>query len=242
MNGDCVAGRLGLDGVAMNSGMWLALETSVPVATVAVGDVGGVRWIEEFTSDRSHNSVLFGPLRRALEQIGGLRLEVVLVGTGPGSYGGTRVGIAAGQGVAIARGCPAIGVPSLLATTEARAVGRSLAIGDARRGGWWWSAVEDRRVVGEPLIVGHEEFVRKIEETLAAAVPVVAFDPPARLKLPEEVRGRLVAARPSAANLLGWWAERGDDERVALAAVVPQPEYLRPPHVTRAKAGHPLLR
>lgn len=230
------------DGRVRKDGVWLAIETSVRSATVAVGDASGVLASEAFESDRSHNSVLFGPLARVLEPVDVARLAVVLVGTGPGSYSGTRVGIAAGQGVAIIAACPAVGVPSMLATPEARAGGVSLAVGDARRGGWWLARVEEGRVTAPPAIMAHEAFAREVAAAVAAGLPVVAFDPVERLRLDPGVAARLVPARPSARILLEWWARRGDGERAAFAAEALQPVYLRPPHVTRAKDGHPLLR
>lgn len=225
----------------MDARGWLALETSVPSATVAAGDAGGVWAGEEFHSDRSHNSLLFGPLGRVLERVGLARVAVVLVGTGPGSYSGTRVGIAAGQGVAIAAGCPAVGVPSLLATPEALAGGLSLAVGDARRGGWWLARVDDGRLAAAPVIVDHVAFVRELGAAFAAGVPAVSFDPVARLRLGPELATRVAVARPTAAALLTWWARQDEAIRAAFAAEPVQPVYLRPPHVTMAKGVHPLV-
>jgi len=102
--------------------------------------------------------------------------------------------------------------------------------------------VEDGRASGEPAIVERDCFVREVAAAVAAGVPVVAFDPPVRLKLEEGLAAQLAVAQPVAGNLLHWWAGRSSGERAAFALVAPQPVYLRPPHVTQAKAGHPLLR
>ena len=93
----------------------LILETSTPNASLATTEPGGRIEQREFTSDRSHNAVLFSPLKELLDTRETLEIGLVLVGSGPGSYSGTRVGIAAAQGVAIACGCPAVAVPSILA-------------------------------------------------------------------------------------------------------------------------------
>ena len=78
----------------------LAIETSTRQGSVALRLGGRVEFAETFASQRSHNSQLFAPLEKALE-IAERRITLVVVGTGPGSYTGARIGIAAGQGVAI---------------------------------------------------------------------------------------------------------------------------------------------
>ncbi|MBT8044912.1 MAG: tRNA (adenosine(37)-N6)-threonylcarbamoyltransferase complex dimerization subunit type 1 TsaB, partial [Verrucomicrobiae bacterium] len=109
----------------------LAIETSVPEASVALWSDGKWLYDESFTSDRNHNSMVFKPLAEALDILQGNDLAAVIVGTGPGSYSGTRTGIAAAQGLAIARNCPAVGLGSLAATPVAREVNtRSMAVGD----------------------------------------------------------------------------------------------------------------
>ena len=103
-----------------------------------------------FCSDRNHNALLFEPLRELLEKHG--KPSLVLVGSGPGSYSGTRVGIAAAQGVAIAIGCPAVAVPSILAVPSAANGARCLAIGDARRGSFWTAEIGNFRLLEEPSL------------------------------------------------------------------------------------------
>src|SRR5690606_11782041 len=126
--------------------------------------------------DRSHNSGLFGPLRRALAELGdGERLAAVVIGTGPGSYSGTRVGIAAGQGVALVHGCPAVGLPSLLAVPAASTP--SLAIGDARRGSGWWAEIDPSRATVEPLLAPYDEVIGKAAAAIASGMTVFSLEP-----------------------------------------------------------------
>ena len=71
-------------------------------------------------------------------------LDILLAGTGPGSFSGIRSVLAALQGLALPRGIPVLGLPS--AAAIARAAARKhgadtvAVIGDARRG-TLWSAV-----------------------------------------------------------------------------------------------------
>ena len=220
----------------------LAIETSTSEGSVAVWLDGGIVFEESFSSERGHNSLLFAPLGRALETMGARAPERVLAGTGPGSYAGTRVGIAAAQGVAIARECGVTGLPSLLATSEARSGRDSLAVGDARRGAWWTAKVgADGRIEG-PEIRDAEALLARVGEAVSAGQAVVAFDPVPRLGLPAELADRLHPARPSARLLVEAWLALPEAERRSHAARPAEPCYIRPPHITQAKKGHPLFR
>ena len=60
------------------------------------------------------------------------------------------------------------------------------------------------------------------------------------LDLPEETEIRRVI--PTAPALAEAWLALDDATRTKLRDEPPQPAYLRPPHITQAKRGHPLLR
>ena len=99
----------------------VAIETSSPRGSVARYEDGRVVEVIGFTSDRSHNSVIFAPLAAALKAG---PPDLIVAGTGPGSYSGIRVGIAAGLGISLTHGVPLIGLPSLTAFGEAYALER----------------------------------------------------------------------------------------------------------------------
>ncbi|MEZ5430663.1 MAG: tRNA (adenosine(37)-N6)-threonylcarbamoyltransferase complex dimerization subunit type 1 TsaB [Verrucomicrobiales bacterium] len=92
--------------------MILALETSTGMGSVALYDPAESRmvWEQGFRSERSHNALIFDPLREALRECGGC-LGRVVVGTGPGSYSGIRVAIAVAGGLGVALGVPVAGDP-----------------------------------------------------------------------------------------------------------------------------------
>jgi tRNA threonylcarbamoyl adenosine modification protein YeaZ len=216
----------------------LFLETSTPRASLVLMRGSEVVSEESFMGDRSHNALLFAPLERALACLAeGERLAEVVVGSGPGSYSGTRVGIAAGQGVAMVHGCPAVALSSLLAVAPAEP--GALAVGDARRGSGWWMRIGGAR---EPELCGMEELARGILEALEEGRPVFSVEPVGGMGLPEDLVARVALERPEARGLAAAWMGFDDAERSRWAAVPPQPAYLRPPHVTVGKAGHPLLR
>lgn len=216
----------------------LFLETSTPRASVALVRAGIVAFRETFSSDRSHNSGLFGPLARALAELHeGEKLGFVVIGTGPGSYSGTRVGIAAGQGVALVHGCPAVGLPSLLAVPAASA--GALAVGDARRGGGWWAEIVPTRATVEPTLAPYGEVSGKVSSALASGAEVFSLEPADKV-FPSA--GSIAVLQPDAEGLATAWNRLDPSEKETLVAQAVQPVYLRPPHVTEAKPGHPLLR
>ncbi|MCW1914724.1 tRNA (adenosine(37)-N6)-threonylcarbamoyltransferase complex dimerization subunit type 1 TsaB [Luteolibacter sp. GHJ8] len=219
----------------------LFIESSTPRASLALLRGSELVFEESFMGDRSHNALLFDPLQKAIALLEtGETLATVVIGTGPGSYSGTRVGIAAGQGVALVHGCPATGLSSLLAVPPAR--GRALAIGDARRGSAWRVRIEGGSLLGEPELCPNALLETEIEAVLAQGIAVFSLEPVDRLGLPEELVARITVEHPDARQLATAWANLPAEEESRISALPPQPVYLRPPHITEAKAGHPLLR
>ena len=115
----------------------VALETSGRAPSVAVR-CGERSASADLESERAHASDLLPTVDRLLREVGARPsgIDAVLVGTGPGSYTGLRVGIATALG--IARGCDARlrGVPSgeTLCWAELRAGEEGTVLLDARAG------------------------------------------------------------------------------------------------------------
>lgn len=216
------------------SGVPLIFETSTPHASIARLKMDGTAVIREFQSDRNHNAMLFRPLEE-LMRMEGPPVDLVLVGSGPGSYSGTRVGIAAAQGVAIALGCPAMAVPSIVAVPSADGGAKCLAIGDARRGAYWWAWVEDFQMHGDPTLGNAAELLDFVREAAESGNPVFAFEEPERFPLPSELIGVIKTEFPDALRLWHAWQSAGDDCRKQWSCQVPQPIYLKPPHITPGK-------
>lgn len=114
----------------------LALDLSSPRGVLAVVRAGALLYEAAFVSERSHNARLFAPLGEALEALGTGPARLV-VGTGPGSYTGVRIAIAAAQALALARGWPVFGLPSLVTASAAPC----RVLGDARRGQYYVARV-----------------------------------------------------------------------------------------------------
>lgn len=204
----------------------LIIETSTEAASVALAADGRVLVEKAFTSDRRHNALLFGPLAEIVE-IGGRSFDAVLVGSGPGSYSGTRVGIAAAQGAALVAGCKAVAVPSILAVPEALAGGKCLAVGDARRGSFWLAEIGEGRLLDGPTLtdaVGLDSAVKRARE---GGVSVFSMDRFRDREIPFSL--------PTANGLWQVWQNATPQDRAIWAGRAPQPIYLAPPHITASK-------
>ncbi len=206
----------------------LVIECSTPKATVALVD-GDVVIQREFTSDRNHNAMLFEPLQELLG--GRADIERVLVGSGPGSYSGTRVGIAAAQGVGLALGCPVIAVPSILAVPASDDGQACLAIGDARRGSYWTSYINDHALTTEPQLCNLDELKTSLSNTDEA---VFAFEQAEQFPV-GDLQSKISLQFPDAARLWQAWQKSSSEQQAAWQAEVAQPIYLKPPHITPGK-------
>jgi tRNA threonylcarbamoyl adenosine modification protein YeaZ len=91
--------------------MLLALDTATTACTAALFDAAGglVDQVDQLMA-RGHAEQLMPLLDRLLA---GRRPDAILVGCGPGSFTGLRVGIAAAHGLAIGWGVPLLGMSTL---------------------------------------------------------------------------------------------------------------------------------
>jgi tRNA threonylcarbamoyl adenosine modification protein YeaZ len=198
----------------------LAIDTSTPRGRIAVAAGGTVVFAAEFGSERSHNSEIFAPLGEALSACGDMPDRIV-VGTGPGSYTGVRIGIAAGLGIAMSKTAPIAGIPSICTPAAARADEVFTIVGDARRGALYVASVDSRSLVSEPALLPSEEF-----EAPAGLLLTYDPDPP----IPEAI-----PTHPSASKLALLAASLTETEFTELAQTPPEPIYLRAPFITQPK-------
>ncbi len=205
----------------------LIIETSTDSASLALVTDGIIVAERSFASNRRHNSLMFAPLAELVEALGRHSFDAVFVGSGPGSYSGTRVGIAAAQGAALVGGCKALAIPSILAVPEAVSGKPCIAFGDARRGCYWISMIDQGQLVTEPELtdeVGLDSAIWRAKEN---GTPTFCM---------EAVRGKAIPlAKPSAGGLWQAWEIANPKTRAQWVARLPQPIYLKPPHITPSK-------
>jgi tRNA threonylcarbamoyl adenosine modification protein YeaZ len=95
----------------------LAIDTALEACSAAVLDSarGGIIASETIAMSRGHAEALMPLIARVMDlaNVEFAELDRIAVTTGPGSFTGLRVGIAASRGIALAAGKPAIGLSTL---------------------------------------------------------------------------------------------------------------------------------
>ena len=149
----------------------LALETSTPQSSVAIGGDRGVIASAVVTWGRGHSEVTVPAIQRLLEwsEVDLAQLGGVAVGVGPGLFTGLRVGISTAKGLAQVLNLPMVGIGSLdvVAFSVRYARERICAVLDAKRGEVFWAFY--RTVPGgvaretEPAVTSPERLAAEIE-------------------------------------------------------------------------------
>lgn len=199
----------------------LALETSLPHASLCLYRNGESRFCADWTAMRNHDAELFPALKHALAELGETALDYILVGAGPGSYGGVRVALAAAAGIALVTGARTVAVPSW----DQLAEGETCIISDAKRGGWTL-----RRPDGSITVVSTDEL-----KTLAAAGTLLYSVESAGTLAAQGLTAVRTGLVPTAEGLIRSWLTYTDEQRRKLADKPAEPIYVRPPHITAAK-------
>ena len=95
----------------------LAIDTALAACSAAVFDTehGGIVASESLPMTRGHAEALMPLLKRVMDRagMGFTAIDRVAVTTGPGSFTGLRVGLAAARGIALAAERPAVGLTTL---------------------------------------------------------------------------------------------------------------------------------
>jgi tRNA threonylcarbamoyladenosine biosynthesis protein TsaB len=207
----------------------LTLETSVTNATLLLAQDGHIFAQSSFTSERSQECDLYGPLQELLAQIpNGAKLSAIVIGTGPGSYNGARVGIAAAQAIAQVHHCRVAGVCSFEAVPEISRSKTAWAIGDARRGSFFLMPIMNGRTLAPPQLLEEAEFLAALADCPGMRI---TFESPDRLPAGVDC----TQSASTAEGLLAAWLDRSESEREALLETPTEAFYLRPPHITKSK-------
>lgn len=217
----------------------VALESSHRAASVAVRHDGRTA-SARLEAARAHASDLFPRLEALFRELGARpdAIATVIVGTGPGSYTGLRVGIATALGLARGSGAELVGVPSgeTLVFERVEPGREAVFLLDARSNELYFARY--RRTAGgvdavEPPCVLRPE---ALAERLPEGVPIFGDATVAdAARLDAAARARLVSdAVPSSEALLELGLRRLE-ERGPTPPDALEPLYLRPFATTQRK-------
>lgn len=227
--------------------LWLALDTSSSIGTVAVGTRGKVRAEVALDVRGGHSAALLPAIDHALRSAGGTPADLgaVVVGSGPGSFTGLRIAAATAKGVVHALQIPLYAHSSLLAAAaQAWAASRPVcALFDAR-GRDLFAACYAFSEMGSEVLMAPG--VHTLEELLelwpAEEAPLFLGDGAERHQ--GELEARFGAAAlapphfgaPRAAALL-WLAQRDPEQARVEDPFAWEPDYLRPSGAERIAAA-----
>ncbi len=203
----------------------LALDLSTTRGAIAVLRGEEVLFEASFQSERSHNAQVFAPLGQALEAAGE-QLDLIVIGTGPGSYTGVRIAIAAAQGVALSRGIPVIGWASIGAPQDG--LKDFQVIGDARRGCFYIATVTGGQTNGTIEIL--EADVARARVEAGGDKTWLTFD----AKVPMPLAG-VQMEHPCAVSLARLVLALSEDEVKSRSELALEPVYLQDAFITTSK-------
>lgn len=197
----------------------LAIETSQPSASLCLFSAGKVVHVSTWKAERNHDAHLFPALQKAIDMLGQTpALDYVLVGAGPGSYGGVRVALAAGVGIATVTGARLVAIESWAQFSD----DRGCIVADARRGGWTVRYPDGRiDVLDTPQLKALE-------------IPVYTVEKPGALQekgiAPVQKEGLI----PTAEGIVETWLGMTPQEQAETVFKPAEPIYVRPPHITKS--------
>ncbi|MBU6507075.1 MAG: tRNA (adenosine(37)-N6)-threonylcarbamoyltransferase complex dimerization subunit type 1 TsaB [Alphaproteobacteria bacterium] len=167
-------------------------------------------------------------------------LDLIAVTTGPGSFTGIRIGLAAARGLALATGRKAVGVGVLdayaAAVPAAARQGRTLVVAvESKRDEFYLQAF---KAAGAALSTPAQIHPRDLASWLPPGPLLLAGDAAARLQA--ELTGHDFVTAPGAQSVDAVWVARlGRAQEDGAAAAPPRPFYLRAPDTTTPRRAAP---
>lgn len=148
----------------------LVLETSCVQSSVAAWSGESLLCQAAWRAERNHSSAIFKAVRQVLDALEGRRLKEIVVGSGPGAYGGIRVALAVADGLSLVHGSRVAAFSSWNGLGLHH--GEACVMSDARRGGWTWGRLENGVLTDVPAVLPAEQARACVAECMGKGVPV----------------------------------------------------------------------
>src|SRR6267143_2113928 len=194
----------------------LAFDLSTRQGSIAVADDDRLLVSRQWSNDQRNSAPFFRALDQMVREYS--LPEMIIVGTSPGSYTGTRIGISAAIGLQATTGATLSALPSICAIS---AQADYAVIGDEKRSSFFFARVRDGRPLSNPELMSEPDIVARISQM---TIPIYTSD-----DLPQFKQAKL--RFPSAALL----CQRAWEFPQNLARPPLSPIYLREPHITVAQ-------
>lgn len=209
----------------------LALETSSPHGSLALESKGALVYETSWETERNHDASLFPGLKQALDALEEEEhLDLIIVGAGPGSYGGVRVALAAAEGVALVHDARVVALNSW--SSLAPKTGECFFVSNARRNGWTFARFKNGALQGDWQVLSAEE----TRAMLIAHPEIPCFSVEDKsVTDKQELPVAQSALIPSAKGLIEAWHILPSILCEQALAQPAAPIYVRPPHITQAK-------
>jgi len=195
----------------------LAVDLSTREGSIAMADDDRLIVSLEWSNDQRNSAPFFHTLNQVIREYSSP--EMIIVGTGPGSYTGTRIAIAAAMGLQATTGARICGLPSISAIS---ADPDYAVLGDAKRSSFFFARVRGGTLVNEIALMSEPNIVERISQT---TIPIYTSD-----DLPQFKQAKL--RFPSGALL----CQRALEFPRNLVRAPLSPIYLREPHITVERA------
>jgi tRNA threonylcarbamoyladenosine biosynthesis protein TsaB len=217
----------------------LAIDTAGAACSVALWAEGKVT-AHEIAVTQHGPAVALAPMLDRLSAAAGIEFKAigaVAVSCGPGGFTGMRVGLATARALAMAIGCPAIGIGSfqVLAAAAMRSGGHHgtpvLAVLDSRRDELFAAALDGTlATIGAPMLLRPEAIATYCRER---SLVLVADAELTQFAAPDFADLAMLHANADALTVAELAATRPD------LHLPPEPIYVRPPDVSQPKAPVP---
>ena len=219
----------------------LAIDTALAACSVAVFDSDANRLLanQSLPMTRGHAEALMPLVEQVMAEAGTdfTGIDRIAVTTGPGSFTGLRVGIAAARGIALAAEKPAVGITTLLAyAAPYQTEGRFPVVAaiDARHDHVYFQVfAPGGHPPSEPRLASLDEAAEAAVATPTRLVGSAAQTVAAALS---ENGAAPVSVEPRLAPDIAWVARLG--ALSAKDASPPVPQYLRAPDAQPQYAAH----